>query len=127
MTADPPARKLATMGWDPIRVITLAMLGLLVLVVAALITYLLVFVGSMRDTVECLQGNAAQQNASILAGRAAAAQDRAAQRELLLTQATTLEDRRAALDRYLRRLDEADAARSASPPPTRSCTTGASS
>lgn len=107
---------------DPIRVITLCMLGLLTAVTVALIVYQVAFVGTVRQTVECLQENAAVQNASILAGRAAAAKDRASQKELLLTPAATPEERRAALERYLRRLDEADAARTASPPPTRSCT-----
>lgn len=110
------------MGWDPIRVITLCMLGLLVITTAVLIAYQITFVGTIRATVECLQANQAESNISILAGRAAAAADRAAQRELLLTQATTVEERKAALERYLRRLDEADAARTASPPPARTCT-----
>lgn len=122
MATDPPKRALATMGWDPIRVITLCMLGLLTVVTVALIAYQVTFVGTVRQTVECLQAGYAELNTSIVARSAAAAQDRASQRELLLTPATTPAERAEALQRYLRRLDEADQARSASPSPTRSCT-----
>lgn len=107
---------------DPMRIVTFCLLGLLAVVVTALIVYLVVFVGSVRATVECLQENAAELNTSIVAGRTAAAQDRAAQRELLLTPSTTPAEGKAAVQRFLSRLDEADQARNASPPPVRSCT-----
>lgn len=108
---------------DPMKIVTLVLLGLLTAVTIALIAYQVSFVGAVRATVDCLQANYAELNTSILAGRAAAEQDRASQRELLLTPATTPAERAEALQRYLRRLDEADQARSANPPPVRSCTT----
>lgn len=104
------------------RVVTLVLMGLLTLVVAGLIVLLLTFVSGARKTVECLQANAAELNTSIVAGRNSAAQDRAAQRELLLTPSTTPAEGKAAVERFLKRLDDADQARTANPPPVRTCT-----
>lgn len=106
---------------DPLRVVTTCLLGLLTVTVAALVIYLFVFVGSQRQTVECLQMAYAELTSSATAARAAAAQDRQAQRELLLDQAGTVAEGDAAIDRFLAELDEADATRDANPLPVRRC------
>lgn len=103
------------------RVVTVCLLGLLTIVVVAEIILLVTFVSNARRTVDCLQQNAAELNTSIVAGRTAAAQDRAAQRELLLTPSTTPAEGKAAVQRFLQRLDDADEARTANPPPVRTC------
>lgn len=107
---------------DPMRLVTTCLLGLLTVVVAALVIYLVVFVGAQRQTVECLQAGYAELNSSIGASRAAAAQDRQAQRELLLDQGGTEAEADAAIDRFLVQLDDADATRTANPLPVRRCT-----
>jgi len=111
-----------TLASDPIRVVTLCLLGLVTAVVIVLIIYLVTFVGSMRQTVECLQSVGQQLGDSVTASRTAAQQDRQAQRELLLSQLSDPAQSRTAIDRFLQRLDDADQARAASPPPVRSCT-----
>lgn len=106
---------------DPLRVVTTCLLGLLTVVVAALVAYLVMFVGSQQRTVECLQAAYAELNSSTSAARAAGAQDRQAQRELLLDQAAGDRRAEAAIDRFLVKLDEADATRDANPLPVRRC------
>ncbi len=107
---------------DPLRLVTTCLLGLLTVVVAALVIYLVLFVGAQRQTVECLQAGYAELNSSVSAARVAAAQDRQAQRELLLAQAGADVRGDTAIDRYLARLDDADATRDANPLPVRRCT-----
>ncbi len=105
---------------DPLRMVTLCLLALLTVIVAALVAYLVAFVGSQRQTVECLQAGYAELNSSTSAARAAAAQDRQAQRELLLDQSGNEGD--TAIARFLAELDEADRTRDANPLPVRRCT-----
>lgn len=110
------------LAWDAIRIATIATLGILALVIAALIFFLMTYVSTQRLTVECLQAQVDELNDSYIAARDAARQDRQSQRELLLTQGESREERIGAVRKFLTRLDEADEARSASPPPTRRCT-----
>lgn len=107
------------LAWDAVRVVTVAVLTCVAFTVGALVIYLSTSARQDRAVKECLQVQVAQLQASYLAGRDAARQDRQAQRELLLAQLAN--PTREAVERFLRRLDESDAARAAIPPPTRNC------
>lgn len=109
---------------DGIRVATLAVLAVDTLVVVLLAVFLVTNVQSQRRTNECYQDQADQLLSSIVAGRQAAVQDRAAQLTMLntiLDPSSGPETRRAAVEGWRQALAQADRTRSTSPIPTQRC------
>jgi hypothetical protein len=106
---------------DGIRLATLAVLAVDTLVVVLLAMFLVTNVQSQRQVNECYQQVVDDIVTYLSTAAQAGRSDRQAQRELLTIQATTTEERRAALDRYLAQLDEADRTRSTNPVPTQRC------
>lgn len=106
---------------DGIRIATLAVLAVDTLVVVLLAVFLVTNVQDQRQVNECYQRQIVAltdwAKTAVEAGRT----DRQAQRELLLSRATTPEDRQAVLDRYLAQLDEADRTRRSVPVPEQRC------
>lgn len=117
MTEPDPTR----IQMDGIRIATLAVLAVDTLVVMLLAMFLVTNVQTQRQVNECYQGLIDDVISYLNVAAPAGKQDRQAQRELLTTNATTPEERRAALDRYLAQLDEADRTRSTNPIPTQRC------
>jgi hypothetical protein len=111
----PPA-----LAMDGVRIATLVMLGVHTIAVVVLSVFLVTNVQSQRQVNECYQDVVDQivtwANAAVPAGRS----DRQAQRELLWNNLAG-GDQRAAIERYLTKLDEADRERSTSPFPTQRC------
>ncbi len=109
---------------DPLRVVTLALLALMVIAFIGGTVYQVIYVGSQRETAECYQEAFRELNASLLVSRDAAKQDRAQLRTLILSftdPGATREGTREALDRYVDALDDADRQRLAAPLPNRTC------
>jgi type II secretory pathway pseudopilin PulG len=106
---------------DGIRVATLAVLAVDTLVVILLASFLLTSVQSQREVNECYQRQVTEVTAYLGVAAQAARTDRQAQRELLSTRPGSPDDGRAALDRYLAQLDEADRTRSTNPIPQQRC------
>jgi hypothetical protein len=106
---------------DGIRIATLAVLAVDTLVVVLLAVFLVTNVQDQRQVNECYQRQIVAltewAKTAVEAGRT----DRQAQRELLLSRATTPDDRQAVLDRYLAQLDEADRTRRSVPVPEQRC------
>jgi hypothetical protein len=111
----PPA-----LAMDGIRIATLAMLGVHTIAVIVLSVFLVTNVQSQRQVNECYQQATDQIISWANAAVPAARSDRQAQRELLLNNLSG-GDPRAAIERYLAKLDEADRERSISPFPTQRC------
>lgn len=105
---------------DWIRVATLITLAAVTVAVTGLIFYLVAFVQDQRQVNECYQGQIDALTTWAATAVETARSDRQAQRELLLSDGPVV-DRRAALDRYLARLDEADRTRSTAPVPAQVC------
>jgi FMN-dependent NADH-azoreductase len=116
-----PEPKSAMLQMDGIRLATLAVLAVDTLVVVLLAVFLVTNVQAQRQTNECYQNLLNEAVTYLATASQAGRTDRQAQRELLTTQAATPEERRAALDRYLAQLDEADRTRSVNPIPTQRC------
>lgn len=108
---------------DGIRIATLAVLSVDTLVVILLAVFLVTNVQNQRQVNECYQDLLSDvvdwANTAVSAGK----QDRQAQRELLWAQlaAPGGDDDRAAIERYVRQLDEADRTRITAPPPAQRC------
>lgn len=106
---------------DGIRIATLITLGAHTVAVIVLWVYLMTTVSQQRQINDCyrdvVNGLMSWSQAAVEAGRS----DRQAQRELLLSQESGI-DRRAAIQTYLERLDQADRTRLAAPTPTQRCT-----
>ncbi len=117
---DPKHKVYNPLQWDAVRVITVALLACVALAVTVLVIYLVSYAANQRRIQECLQVQVAAQQEYTRIARALAKDDRQAQRELLLAQ-TDPESGRAAVERYLARLDETDRTRTANPPPATSC------
>lgn len=115
---DPDDHPHGPLTWDAVRVVTVATLTLVAVAVTALTIYLVSYAADQRRILQCLQVQVAELQASITTGQTAGRSDRQAQRELLLSDPA---DARAARQRYLDRLDEADRTRSSVPAPTRTC------
>lgn len=118
---DRHASRYDPLAWDAVRVVTVAVLSCVAVTVTVLVIYLVSYASSQRETQQCLQAQFDELQTSYLAARSAGAQDRQAQRELLLAQLATPMQGREAVQRYLARLDDADRGRSAAPPPTLRC------
>jgi hypothetical protein len=121
LRGNPPAESVPpALAMDVIRIATLVMLGVHTIAVVVLSVFLVTNVQSQRQVNECYQDVVDQivtwANAAVPAGRS----DRQAQRELLLNNLAG-GDPRAAIERYLTKLDEADRERSTSPFPTQRC------
>jgi len=106
---------------DGIRLATLAVLAVDTLVVVLLAVFLVTSVQQQRQTNECYQAQVDAVVAYLGTAAQAARTDRQAQRELLTARPETPEQGRAALDRYLAQLDEADRTRSTVTVPTQRC------
>lgn len=106
---------------DSLRLATLAVLAVDTLTVILLAAFLLTSVQSQRQVNECYQRLTDDVTSYLGVAAQAARTDRQAQRELLTTTPGTPDDGRAALDRYLARLDEADRTRSTNPIPVQRC------
>lgn len=106
---------------DGIRIATLGVLAVDTLIMMLLAVFLVTNVQQQRQVNECYQRQIVAltdwANTAVDAGRA----DRQAQRELLLSQAPDPEARRAALDRYLAQLDQADRTRQQATVPEQRC------
>ena len=109
------------LAMDGIRIATLIMLGVHTIAVVVLSVFLVTNVQSQRQLNECYQDHidalTSWAGTAVLAGK----ERTSAQRELLSITVTTPEERRAALDRYLARLDAADQAGLQNPVPTQRC------
>jgi hypothetical protein len=112
--------KPAVLAMDGIRIATLIMLGVHTVSVIVLSMFLVNNVQEQRQVNECYQGQidalTTWASTAVQAGRS----DRQAQRELLLAQESGT-DRRAAIERYLDRLDRADETRATAPVPAQRC------
>lgn len=106
--------------FDAIRIATLVVLSAVAIATIGLIFYLVAFVQGQREANECYQRQIGALTTWAATAVEAGRSDRQAQRELLLSDGTVV-DRRAALDRYLTRLDEADQSRAAAPVPPQVC------
>lgn len=118
---EPPIAPMLQM--DGIRIATLVMLGVHTIAVVVLAVLLMTNERDQRETNECYQrlfdDVLAWANVAAPAGKS----ERQAQRELLWTQlASGPELDRAAVERYITKLDEADRARSLAPVPAQRCT-----
>jgi hypothetical protein len=107
---------------DGIRIATLAVLFVDTLIVVLLAAFLVTNVRDQRLVNECYQAQVDALTSWANAAASAAKSDRQAQRELLLTRAAGPSEDRAALDRYLGQLDEADRTRTTAPVPAQRCT-----
>lgn len=104
-----------------LRIATVALLGSVLVGLAALMFYLITFAQDQRETNECYQAQiVALTNWAAVVSQAGRS-DRQAQRELLLAQGEFAGGQSGALERYLRQLDEADQTRSAAPVPPLTC------
>ena len=108
--------------FDAIRVATLVVLMLVALLSGGQAVYLATYVQDQRTTNECYQGQIDALTEWAATAVQASRSDRQAQRELLLAQAGASEDGRAAMQRYLGQLDEADRTRAGAPVPEPRCT-----
>src|SRR5690606_12341163 len=107
---------------DGVRIATLAVLAVNTLAVIVLATFLITNARHQRLVNECYQTQVDALVSWAVAASEAARNDRQAQRELLLAQPRTPEEGRAALDRYLAKLDEADRTSTTAPVPSQRCT-----
>lgn len=111
-------------GVDPLRVVTLVLLGAMVLAVVGLALYLVSYVREQRITAECYQGAFDDLNSSLQVSRDAARQDRAQLKDLvsaLIDPAETPEQRRASLQQFVTASQAAEQDRARAPLPTRTC------
>jgi hypothetical protein len=109
---------------DGIRIATLCVLAVDTLVVVLLAVFLVTNVQSQRQVNECYQNQVDLMLSSIIAGREAAGQDRAAQLAMLntiLDPAAGPEMRRAAVEGWRQALAQGDQTRSSAPVPTQRC------
>lgn len=106
--------------FDAIRIATLVVLVAVTIATVASLVFQVTFVQDQREANECYQRQIDSLTTWAATAVEASRSDRQAQRELLLSDGTVV-DRRAALDRYLARLDEADQSRAAAPVPPQVC------
>lgn len=109
---------------DPLRVVTMALLGLMVAAVAGLTWYLVAYVQDQRETNECYQGSFRDLQSSLQVSREAARSDRIELRNLINSisdPSLTPAQRRQALEDYVAAVDESEQARAKAPLPARTC------
>lgn len=109
---------------DGIRIATLAVLSVDTLVVVLLAVFLVTNVQTQREVNECYQDQSDQLVSALLAGRQAAAQDRATQLAMLnalLDPESGPEARRAAVEGWRQSLAQGDQTRSTAPVPVQRC------
>ncbi|MBW0088216.1 collagen-like protein [Pseudonocardia sp. KRD-184] len=120
-----PADVSGPLAMDFIRKLTLSVLGLLVIVVAFLIFYLVTYVQEQRLLSECYRQAFEETNRALVVTVAAAARDRGGLKTLLesLTDPErTGAQRSADLEKYLQLLADGEADRAATPVlPARTC------
>ena len=116
-----PIERAPMLQMDGIRIATLAVLAVNTISVVLLAVFLVTTAQNQRLVNQCYQAQVdaltSWADTAVDAGRS----DRQAQRELLLTRSATPEEGRAALDRYLAQLDEADRTRTTAPVPAQRC------
>lgn len=109
---------------DPLRVVTMALLGLMVAAVIGLTWYLVAYVQGQRHTSECYQQSFEDLRSSLQVSREAARSDRIELRDLIQSisdpDKTPLE-RRNALEDYVAAIDQSEQARALAPLPARTC------
>jgi hypothetical protein len=109
---------------DGIRIATLAVLSLVTITVVALAVFLVTYVQDQRLVNECYQRQADELLSSIVAGRQAADQDRAAQLAMLntiLDPGSSPEARRTAIEGWRQALAQADQTGSSARIPEQRC------
>lgn len=109
---------------DPLRVVTMVLLGVMVAAQIALSIYLLTYVQAQRVRAECVQSAFNETNSALATTSGAAGRDRRG----LLALLTSLTDpalspaqRREALEDYKRQLAASEAERASNPLPNRTC------
>lgn len=109
---------------DPLRLVTMALLALMVAAVIGLTWYLVSYVQSQRLTSECYNASFVGLQNSLQVSRDAARSDRIELRDLISsisdTSKTTAE-RRKALEDYVAAIDQSEQARALAPLPARTC------
>lgn len=109
---------------DPLRVATVALLGLMVAAFIGLTWYLFANVQGQRLTNECYQAAFDELQTSLRVSREAARSDRIELRNLINSisdPSRTPQQRRAALEDYVAAVDESEQARAKAPLPSRNC------
>lgn len=109
---------------DPLRVVTMALLGLMVAAVIGLTWYLVAYVQDQRLTSECYQAAFEELQASLRVSREAARSDRIELRDLIVSisdPSLVPAQRRQALADYVAAIDETEQARAKAPLPSRTC------
>lgn len=109
---------------DPLRVVTVALLGLMVAAFIGLTWYLVTYAQDQRRTSECYNAAFDELRGSLQVSREAARSDRIELRDLIqsisdLTK--TPAERRAALEDYVSAIDQSEQARAQAPLPARTC------
>lgn len=120
--ADPNAQ--TPVERDPLRLVTMALLALMVAAVVGLTWYLVSYVQSQRLTNECYQGSFGSLQSSLQVSREAARSDRIELRDLISSisdPAKTPAERRKALEDYVTAIDQSEQARALAPLPARTC------
>lgn len=109
---------------DPLRVVTLALLALMVAAFIGLTWYLVANAQGQRLTNECYQAAFDELQASLRVSREAARSDRIELRDLINSisdPSRTPQQRREALADYVAAVDESEQARAKAPLPSRDC------
>lgn len=109
---------------DPLRVVTMVLLGLMVAAVIGLTWYLVSYVQGQRLTSECYQASFDELRGSLQVSREAARSDRIELRDLISSisdPSKTPMERRAALEDYVTAIDQSEQARALAPLPARTC------
>jgi hypothetical protein len=109
---------------DPLRVVTMALLALMVAAVIGLTWYLVAYVQAQRLTSECYNAAFNELQTSLRVSRDAARGDRIELRDLISSisdPSLTQQQRRQALADYVAAVDDSEQARAKAPLPTRTC------
>ncbi len=109
---------------DPLRLVTMVLLGVMVLAQIALSVYLLTYVQAQRVRAECVQSAFNETNSALATTVGAAGRDRRGLLALLTSltdPALSPTERRASLEDYKRQLAASEAERASNPLPNRTC------
>lgn len=120
--ADPNAQ--TSTDRDPLRLVTMALLALMVAAVIGLTWYLVSYVQAQRVTSECYSDSFDELRGSLQVSRDAARSDRIEFRDLIESisdTSKTVAERRKALEDYVAAIDQSEQARALAPLPARAC------
>lgn len=109
---------------DPLRIVTMVLLGLMVAAVIGLTWYLISYVQDQRVTNSCYQDAFDELQTSLRVSRDAARSDRLELRDLINSISDTAlapDQRRQALEDYVTAVDDSEQARAKAPLPARTC------